>query len=217
VGRSREDVSSAARIGRAPLSVLVVDDDPGSSRALGELLETDGYTPIQAASGDEALAKARESSPDLVITEVRLPGASGYEVCRRLREWFGEQLPILFLSGSRTEPYDRAAGLHFGADDYVVKPFDPEELLARVRALLRRSRSPASRARAEGASSLTPREREILGLLAKGASQAEISERLFITRKTVAKHIEHVLQKLGAHSRAEAVAAAYRDRLIESS
>ena len=204
-----------------PATILVVDDDAGVRALVCEALERAGYETVVARSGEEALQAVENDPPDLAITDVQMGGVSGYEVCRRLRESFGDELPIMFLSGSRTEAYDRVAGFQFGADDYVVKPFDPEELVARVRALLRRATRPSSPPRPangarEGAGSLTPRELEILRLVASGMSQAEIARELVISPKTVGKHIEHILKKLGVRSRAEAVAYAYRERLIEA-
>jgi DNA-binding NarL/FixJ family response regulator len=136
---------------------------------------------------------------------------SGYEVCRELKDEFGETLPIVFVSGTRTEPGDRVAGLLVGGDDYLVKPFDPNELLARVRRLL-----PPRLARGETTRKLTRRELDVLSLLVEGLSQPEIANRLFISPKTVGKHIEHILSKLGVHNRAQAVARAVRDELIEN-
>jgi DNA-binding NarL/FixJ family response regulator len=100
--------------------------------------------------------------------------------------------------------------LLIGGDDYLVKPFAPDELLARVGALLRRSGTRVAAERAQ----LTAREHEVLGLLAEGLEHQEIADRLIISPKTVGTHIEHVLGKLGVHSRAQAVAAAYREGLI---
>jgi DNA-binding NarL/FixJ family response regulator len=117
---------------------------------------------------------------------------------------------VLFLSGARTESYDRVAGLMVGADDYVVKPYAADELLARVRALVRRSNPERPLAEAR----LTPRELEVLRLLAEGCSPADIAVRLFISGKTVGTHIEHILSKLGVKSRVQAVAVAYRDGLV---
>jgi DNA-binding NarL/FixJ family response regulator len=135
---------------------------------------------------------------------------SGYEVCRELQDEFGEALPIVFVSGTRTEPGDRVAGLLVGGADYLVKPFDPNELLARVRRLL-----PAPLTDGRTAHKLTPREVHVLSLLVDGLRQSEIAEKLFISPKTVGKHIEHILTKLGVHSRAQAVAVAVREELIE--
>jgi DNA-binding NarL/FixJ family response regulator len=112
----------------------------------------------------------------------------------------------MFVSGVRTESYDRVAGLLVGASDYLVKPYAPDELLTRVRNLLRLSR-PLPSAIFE---KLTRREREVLQLLADGLRQEEIAQRLFITRKTVGAHVVNVLRKLGVKSQAQAVAMAYR-------
>ena len=168
----------------------------------------------QAASGDEAFARLGDRTPDLVVSDVQMPGHSGYEVCRRVREQYGD-VPFMFLSGTRTEAFDKVAGLEVGADDYLTKPFDADELLARVRALLRRSNRGREAPAVRNESALTPRELEILRLLAAGLAQGEVAERLFITQKTVGKHIERLLKKLGVHSRAEAVAHAYREGMIE--
>jgi DNA-binding NarL/FixJ family response regulator len=170
-----------------------------------------GYTTHEAETGEEALAVAKRERPALVVLEVVLQGVSGYEVCRELKDEFGEALPIVFVSGTRTEPGDRVAGLLVGANDYLVKPFDPNELLARVRRLL-----PVPLADGRTAHKLTRRELDVLSLLVEGLSQPEIAEKLFISPKTVGKHIEHILGKLGVHSRAQAVALAVHDELLES-
>jgi DNA-binding NarL/FixJ family response regulator len=191
---------------------LVADSDAEHRAQLASLLDASGYTTVEAATGDDALALAKSAAPDLVILEIALDGTSGYEVCRVLREEFGDDLPIVFISGNRTESYDRVAGLLVGADDYLVKPYASDELLARVRRL-------ASRAQAREAvttSRLTPRELEVLQLMADGASPADIAARLFISPKTVRTHIDHILGKLDVNSRAQAVAIAYRDGLVDA-
>src|SRR5919197_5465230 len=118
--------------------VLVVDDDPNVLRVMKRGLVYAGYGVDEADSGESALGSARDRPPDLVILDVMLPGLDGLEVCRRLRA-ASPQLPILLLTARDRVP-DRVAGLDAGADDYLVKPFAFDELLARVRALLRRSR-----------------------------------------------------------------------------
>ena len=123
--------------------VLVVDDDAPIAASLRRALEYAGHRVTVAADGPGALAAAARERPDLVVLDVMLPGLDGLAVCRRLREKAHDVL-ILMLTARDATP-DRVAGLDAGADDYLVKPFAYEELLARVRALLRR-RAPASRA-----------------------------------------------------------------------
>ena len=147
------------------------------------------------------------------MLDVNLPAISGYEVCRRLRDRYADALPIVFLSGERTESFDGRGPLFIGADDYLVKPFAPDELVARVQRLLERMHAPTP---PRGLSRLTKRELEVLGLLAEGKSQADIADELVISQKTVGMHIEHILSKLGVKSRAQAVALACKDRLLEA-
>src|SRR5687767_12631662 len=120
-------------------SVLIVDDDANYRAFVAAILERVGYETKEAESGEEALKSVRLQRPSCVLLDVLLPGVTGYAVCRELRDEYGEALPIIFVTGERTEPGDRVAGLLLGADDYVVKPFDPDELLARVRRLIVRS------------------------------------------------------------------------------
>jgi DNA-binding NarL/FixJ family response regulator len=199
------------------LPVVVADADDASRRAVVELLDRLGFVSFEATDGLEAVSLAGTVRPVLVVLEVALPELTGYEVCRELRERQDDDLRIVFVSGSRTEPLDRIAGLLIGADDYVVKPFDPGELLARLRSLMRpragdrRLATPSTKA--PGSSeleSLTPRELEILALLSQGLDQGEIATRLVISRKTVATHLQRALGKLGVHSRAQAVAVYHR-------
>lgn len=116
--------------------ILVVDDDPKIRSVLSRGLRFEGYDVQLAADGLEALRLARADPPDLIVLDVMLPGMDGLEVCRRLRR--GTAVPILMLTARDAVP-DRIAGLDSGADDYLVKPFDFDELLARIRALLRRA------------------------------------------------------------------------------
>jgi DNA-binding NarL/FixJ family response regulator len=186
--------------------VLIADEDPTSRDHLARVLEAAGYEIVQVASGEEVLEAVRKLRPSIVLLEIPLGGLSGYEVCRALRAEVSE-MPIVFVSGSRTESYDRVAGLLVGADDYIVKPYAPDELLTRVRHLVRRSQpaTPSVTAR------LTRREREVLLLLADGLRQDDIAERLFISRKTVGTHVANILRKLGVRSQTQAVAVAFRD------
>jgi DNA-binding NarL/FixJ family response regulator len=193
--------------------VLVADHDAETRLLVVHLFEQAGYMVVEAEGGDEALDAARRELPCLVILEVTLPRLSGYEVCHQLRAEFGERLPIVFLSGERKEPFDRVAGILLGADDYLVKPFAPDELLARARRLTRRPGPVAPAV----ASKLTAREMQVLTLLAEGHEQDEIASQLFISRRTVGTHIENLMRKLGVRTRTQAVALAYRDELVHSS
>ena len=121
--------------------VLVVDDDPGIAAALRRSLVYEGYAVDVVGDGAQALARARESPPDLVVLDLMLPGLDGIEVCRRLR--MTGDVPILMLTARETTA-DRVLGLDSGADDYLTKPFAYDELLARVRALLRRRQTRAA-------------------------------------------------------------------------
>jgi two-component system response regulator MprA len=115
-------------------TILVVDDDPHIRSVVGRGLRFEGYAIQVAADGTEALKHARQHPPDLIVLDVMLPGLDGLEVCRQLRR--GTTAPILMLTARDAVP-DRIRGLDSGADDYLVKPFDFDELLARIRALLR--------------------------------------------------------------------------------
>ena len=186
--------------------VVIADEDEGAREELARQLEAIGYTVVQVASGEQALEAVKEARPSIVLLEIPLGGLSGYEVCRTIRAELGEELPIVFVSGTRTESYDRVAGLLVGADDYIVKPYAQDELLTRVRNLVRRSHPPALAI----ASKLTKRETEVLNLLADGLRVDEIANRLFISKKTVGSHVENIRRKLGVRSLAQAVALAYR-------
>jgi len=200
-----------------PGPILIVDDDADFRTLVAELLAASGMTSVQAADGDAALELARTKRPALVVLDVRLPGVSGYEICRGLREEFGDELPILFVSGDRTESLDRAVGLLLGGDDYVVKPFDPDELLARIRRLITRAHPAAPPPAAAHEQSLTRREIDVLRQLAEGKRAAEIADELEISPKTVASHVQSIFAKLGVRSRAQAVARAYERGLVQSS
>jgi DNA-binding NarL/FixJ family response regulator len=194
-------------------SVLVADADPATRELLSRLFHRVGIRVREASAGDEALADAQREEPGLAIVDVGLPGISGYELCRELKDRFGAEMSVVLVSSERVEPYDRVGGLLLGADDYIVKPFDPGEMLARARRLLERPSAmrPARRSSPNGnPASLTKRELEVLRLLAAGLSQRAIARELVITPKTVSTHIQRILAKLGVHNQAQAVAAAFR-------
>jgi two-component system, OmpR family, KDP operon response regulator KdpE len=180
-----------------PTRILVVDDEEQIRRALKSILSTRGYTLEMAATGEEALMKAIDAPPDLVVLDLALPDRSGIEVCRELRTWM--TAPILILS-VRANEADKITALDEGADDYLTKPFSAGELLARIRALLRRAaaltspppvvtsgdleidiaRRRVTRAGEEVA--LTPTEFDILAYLARNAG-------LVVTQKMILEQV----------------------------
>jgi two-component system response regulator MtrA len=160
--------------------VLVVDDDTALAEMLGIVLRSEGFEPVFCADGALALAAFRESRPDLVLLDLMLPGRDGIDVCRSIRAESG--VPIVMLT-AKTDTVDIVLGLESGADDYVVKPFKPKELVARVRTRLRRNEQPGAEALAIGdlqidvaghtvkregePISLTPLEFDLLAALAR--------------------------------------------------
>ncbi len=124
-----------------PQRILVVDDEPEIVRVLRGYLERSGFEVLAAYDGEEALRRARQESPDLVLLDLMLPGVDGLDVARQIRQW--GNTPIIMVT-ARVEETDRVLGLELGADDYVVKPFSPREVVARVRAVLRRTAPPTA-------------------------------------------------------------------------
>jgi DNA-binding response OmpR family regulator len=176
------------------VNILVVDDDRDIADIIGYSLRKEGHRPLLAYSGEEALALAERAPPDLVVLDVMLPGMSGFDVCRKLRE--RSPVPVILLT-ARGEEADRVWGLDLGADDYLTKPFSHRELLARIRAVARRSAAaltPDQGSVAVGELEvdcgahvvtmrgrrvdLTPKEYEILRCLALNAGRVVPHERL---------------------------------------
>lgn len=137
--------------------VLVVEDEPNIADLVRMYLEREGYRVRSAGSGEEGLELAKELPPELVILDIALPGIDGIEVCRRLRA--AGPVPIIMLT-ARDSEIDRVLGLEMGADDYVTKPFSPRELVARVKAILRRVNPPLPGPLAAGDVTLWPERRE---------------------------------------------------------
>ncbi|HYJ04775.1 MAG TPA: response regulator [Chthoniobacterales bacterium] len=134
------------------MKVLVVEDDPRISDVLEYALKAEGYEVQTAQRGREATEIAKRSPPSLIVLDVGLPDIDGFEVCRIVRKF--SDVPVIFLT-SRSDEIDRVVGLEIGGDDYVVKPFSPRELLARIKAIRRRNDRPAAKP------SITPGENEL--------------------------------------------------------
>jgi two-component system, OmpR family, response regulator MprA len=201
----------------ADAAILVVDDDPPIRRMLDRTLAAEGYRIETAGDGGEALAAVERSAPDLVVLDVAMPGLNGLAVCRRIRGK-GLATPVLLLT-ARDEVGERVAGLDAGADDYLVKPFATEELLARVRALLRRGHAPeellalgdltfdlATRTVERGSHvlRLSAREADLLELLLRNPRRVVTREQAVAqiwrgaTRaNTVDRHVTNLRRKLG--------------------
>jgi DNA-binding NarL/FixJ family response regulator len=190
--------------------ILVVDDDPKFCRFVQAAFEKIGMDVLLADGAESATAIARESHADAALLDVDLPGINGYGLCAQLRDICGSELPVVFVSGMRTDAKERATGILVGGDDYLIKPVDPDELVARVRRLLERARSWSK----PGTSELTTREIEVLQLVAEGYPPAQVATELVISPKTVSSHVQRILVKLNAHTRAQAVAIAYEAGLI---
>ena len=169
--------------------ILAVDDDPKILSLMRRGLAFAGYAVDQAADGEQALTIARDRPPDLVVLDVMLPGLDGLEVCRRLRA--GEpSLPILMLTAKDRVP-DRVAGLDAGADDYLVKPFAFDELLARIRALLRRARPQEDHTLRYADVALDPITRDVT----RGARRIELTMKEFDLLEYFLRHPRQVLSR----------------------
>ena len=217
----------------SPARILIVDDEPSITELVSYAMQKEGYQTETASDGEEALRKIEEQHFDLFILDIMLPGIDGYELCRRIRARMST--PILFLSARDTE-LNKVVGLELGADDYLAKPFGVRELLARTRALLRRSQGSEITSSNEitasgitlnedthvaegdkGPIDLTPREFELLACLMKNAGKVVSREDLlhdawnweFITEtKTVDTHIKRLRDKIEA--------AGYDPKLVET-
>jgi DNA-binding NarL/FixJ family response regulator len=198
--------------------LLVVDDEPKLLRAVAVNLRGEGYEVATARSGAEALVRINEMMPDLIVSDIRMPGMDGFKLARALRSNPRTALiPIIFLT-AKDEREDRLAGIRTGVDAYLVKPFDPEELIAVVANILSRvERTSAEFARlvstAQGADDspqkfaedeeFTEGEARIARLVAAGLSNKEIATELNLSVRTVEGHISNIFSKKGWSNRVE--------------
>lgn len=196
--------------------LLVVDDEPNLLRAVAACLKAEDYDVSTARSGHEALMQLAESVPDLIISDIRMPGMDGYKLARQLRGAPRTALvPIVFLT-AKDETADRIEGFRSGVDAYLTKPFEPDELIAVVNGILNRVERTHSQiarlvssATAEQAAvsfqdeALTDAENRVAVAVSRGMTNKEIASQLEISVRTVENHISHILDKKGFSNRVE--------------
>jgi DNA-binding response OmpR family regulator len=175
-------------------TIMVVEDEPNIGALIRTYLQRAGYQALWVRTGEDALAELRRHPIVLVVLDIGLPGIDGFEVCRRI----SGQVPVIMLTARDEEP-DRVAGLEVGADDYVSKPFSPRELIARIRAVLRRSGQPSS---AQDVTSLGP------VTLARGAREVRVEGREVALTQREFDLLEYLLRHAGH--------VVTRDQLLES-
>ncbi|MBW4661026.1 MAG: response regulator transcription factor [Drouetiella hepatica Uher 2000/2452] len=205
--------------------ILIVDDDITLRTALIRYLQNRGYSVVDAKSGTEALIAIEQNPPDLIVSDVMMPEMDGLEFCRRLRATrSGQLIPFIFLS-SRSEVDARIQGHQMGADDYLVKPFEPKELVAKIESQLERSRRIHSEiirlmqqtpVAPEPAAlppllplPLTPAEEKVFWEVIQGFTNKQIGDRLFVSPRTVQTHLSNILSKLQLESRSQLIRYAY--------
>jgi DNA-binding NarL/FixJ family response regulator len=204
--------------------ILIVDDDATLRTALSRYLSKRGYAVLDAASAIEALALFEADPADLIVSDVLMPEMDGFEFCRRLRVTrLGQLVPFIFLS-SKAEVEDRVQGHSIGADDYVIKPFEPRELLAKIEAQLERSRRthaeivrlmqqstvvPPQETILPNPLPLTPAEEKVFWEVIQGYTNKQIGEHLFVSPRTVQTHLSNILNKLQLENRSQLVRYAF--------
>lgn len=192
--------------------LLLIDDDPNLILLVQDYLEFRGYEVLTAENGREALETLEHQQPDLIICDVMMPEMDGYTFVKHVREnpetnW----IPVLFLS-AKGQSQDKVKGLNTGADVYMVKPFEPEELVAQVESSLKHTERLRNRA-VNGDSAqrihvpfdvqLTPTELKVVQHVARGLANREIAEELNVSQRTVESHVSNMLGKTGLHNRTE--------------
>lgn len=212
-----------------PLTVLIVDDEPGIRLAVTDYLEAVGYTVISAATGKQAWQLVQQYRPHLLVTDIRMPQMDGYELVKLVRQQPAFRLlPVIYLTEC-SQTQERIRGYKLGCDAYLAKPFNLEELAAVIRNLLDRvqivqteiqavSQATPSRAPVDtaliNALDLTQREQQVLRLLMEGLSNAQIGEQLHLSSRTVEKYVSKLLQKTETSNRAEIVRFAMEHNLL---
>ena len=214
-----EPQPSADTLTPASPRVLLVDDEPGLRAAVQAYFEDEGFEVITAVDGAEGWEKAQAELPDVVLSDVMMPRVDGFGLLKQLRE--DERLggtPVIFLT-AKGMTADRIAGFRAGVDDYIPKPFDPDELVARVRNVVQRQerllREAARYADTDLGQAFTPREASVLQLVAEGLMNKEIARRLDTSIRNVEKYVSRLFAKTGTASRTELVRYALEHGLVE--
>jgi len=207
----------------SPNKLLLIDDDPNLILLVKDYLEFNGYQVLIASQGREALSILERETPDLIICDVMMPVMDGYTFVEEIRQntqW--NQLPIIFLS-AKTQTQDRIKGLNQGADVYLVKPFEPEELVAQVKSTLNYSQrlinsnavgADTKRIQVPKSVELTPTETRVVSLVSQGLSNREISIELGVSQRTIESHVSNMLNKTGLHNRTELSRWAIQSQLV---
>ncbi len=204
--------------------ILIVDDDNTLRAALTRYLNDRGFLVRSAASGTEGLDSFTRDVPDLIVSDVVMPEMDGFELCGKVRETaLGQLVPFIFLSG-RCDLEDRIQGHSIGADDYLMKPFHPRELIAKIEAQLARAgrihlqienalkRSNHERpAVAQAPLVLTPAEEKVFWEVVQGFTNKRIGDRLFISPRTVQTHLSNILSKLSLENRSQLIRYAFEN------
>ncbi|MDJ0732322.1 MAG: response regulator transcription factor [Crocosphaera sp.] len=194
--------------------LLLVDDDPNLILLVKDYLEFRGYEVATAENGKEALEVLTKDIPDLIICDVMMPEMDGYTLIEKVRQdartnW----VPVMFLS-AKGQSQDRVKGLNTGADVYMVKPFEPEELIAQVESSIKQAERLMSRNAnmfLDGTShfqvpsnvELTPTEKKVVQLVARGLSNREVAEELSVSQRTIESHVSNMLNKTSLKNRTE--------------
>ena len=198
---------------KAHKKLLLIDDDPNLILLVKDYLEFRGYNVVTAENGREALEVLDHNIPDMIICDVMMPEMDGYALVKHIRqEPQTNNIPILFLS-AKGQSQDRVKGLNEGADVYMVKPFEPEELVAQVESSLNQIKR-LSKGRIMGKDGgstiqvpnnveLTPTELKVVQLVAKGMANREIAQQLNVSQRTIESHVSNMLNKTSLNNRTE--------------
>jgi DNA-binding NarL/FixJ family response regulator len=197
-----------------PKKLLLIDDDPNLILLVKDYLEFRGYEVVTAENGREALEVLDQQTPDMIICDVMMPEMDGYSLVSTIRSdpktsW----IPVLFLS-AKGQSQDRVKGLNIGADVYMVKPFEPEELVAQVESSLKQASRLIQHKDSKGGEGspkiqvpfdveLTPTELRVVQFVARGMANREIAEELNVSQRTIESHVSNMLGKTGLHNRTE--------------